>query len=186
MIINLRGTSGSGKTTILRQITALYPHKVSFREAGRKQPIGYLFSRKEGKPLAVVGHYETPCGGCDTIHSMDKIFELVEQAKQNYRADVLFEGLLVSEDFQRSVALINNGHNPLFINLSVPIDVCLASVNARRRQKKPDAPDVNPLNTTVRCKRIESALNRLEKQGGKVLHLSREEAFETIKKELQL
>lgn len=186
MIINLRGTSGSGKTTILRQITALYPEKVAFREAGRKQPIGYLFNRKDGKPLAVVGHYESPCGGCDTIHSMDKIFELVEQSKQNYGADVLFEGLLVSEDFKRSVALINKGFNPLFINLSVPIEVCLASVNARRRQKNPDAPDVNPFKTTIRCKVIQSALNRLEKQGGRVLHLGRLEAFETIKKELQL
>ena len=105
-IINIRGTSGSGKSTLARRIMEQYPHRVVFRREGRKQPIGYLYQRDaspntKGRQLAVIGHYETPCGGCDTIQKMDDIFQLVRDSHEAGH-DVLFEGLLISADMKRT------------------------------------------------------------------------------------
>ena len=79
MIINIRGTSGSGKSFLVRHIMRLYPKQVPVYVSDRRQPISYTLSRS-GRKLLVVGHYESVCGGCDTVHSMDAIFDLVRSS----------------------------------------------------------------------------------------------------------
>jgi len=138
MLINLRGTSGSGKSTIIRQVMELYDTKNAVRLKGdeRKQPIGYSLSKKMAKGndklLAVLGHYETNCGGCDTITSMDKIYEQVRAAADT-SYDVLFEGLLLSAEVNRTLALHTDGYPLLVIGLDTPLELCLSSVNGRRQ-----------------------------------------------------
>lgn len=133
MIINLRGTSGSGKTTLVRSIVQDAARVVKFHEEGRKQPIGYALDLPGSTlPVALIGHYETACGGCDTIPSMDKIFELVRWSADN-GFHVIFEGLLISADLQRTLALHTEGRPLTVIGLSTPLEECLASVNKRRQ-----------------------------------------------------
>lgn len=184
MIINIKGTSGSGKSTIVRKIMDLYKgQKIPYKEAGRRQPIGYVLYRSEaqhsGKPLAVVGHYETACGGCDTINKMDRIYELVRQAHQN-GYDVLFEGLLLSAEFQRTYKLHADELPLLVLGMDIPLDVCIESVNKRRWAKNPDKPPVNPKNTESKWKGTKSTIRKLQEHGVDARWVQREEALELI------
>lgn len=93
MIINIRGTSGSGKSHLVRSVMDLYGLRTKFFVENRKQPIGYTAHRRtSGRNLSVLGHYETACGGCDTIPSLDQIFSRAMKAHGEH--DVLFEGLI--------------------------------------------------------------------------------------------
>jgi len=66
-VIQIRGTSGSGKSTLVRQVMGLYYEKQPLFKRGRKQPIGYILTHPDTPSLFVPGHYESACGGLDTI-----------------------------------------------------------------------------------------------------------------------
>lgn len=186
MIITLKGTSGAGKTTLVKKVLEKYGSKTTYFKPGRKRPIGYLYNHKNGgKPLAVIGHYEVACGGCDTIQKTDEIFDYIKQAdEQGY--DVLFEGLLLSAEVNRNAALHLEGRKYKAIFLTTPIDLCVESVNLRRRAKNPEKPDVDPENTIAKTKAIRKTLERMIAHGCDCVEASREEAFEIICKEFQL
>lgn len=136
-IVNLRGTSGSGKSTVIRKVMETYPQKVGVKKKGRERPIGYICTWPkipEGRrPLFVVGHYETDCGGCDTITNVQEVYDMVVQASQDYGYDVLYEGLLISAEYRRTHAMsIDPNLDHYTVGLDVPLEVCLASINARR------------------------------------------------------
>lgn len=198
-IINLRGTSGSGKSTLAKQIMALYGTKHRVMEEGRKQPIGYILPRREGtglKSLGVVGHYEAACGGCDTISGYEKIFNLVRRTHEA-GMDVLFEGLLISGDVKYTRMLLEE-HLPLrVLALTTPIDVCIESINQRRRDKaaskvlRPDeVPDevkpVNPVNTIAKHKTLLTCMAKLRGLGADCHEASREEALPLVRSWLGL
>lgn len=193
MIINIRGTSGSGKSTLARKVMALYGNRVAYKREGRKQPIGYLYRRPPNSPhqvsagrgLAVIGHYETPCGGCDTIQKMDDIFQLVRDADAQGH-DVLFEGLLISADMKRTLALHEEGLDLKVIALDVDIDTCIASVNERRWAKSPDKPGVNPKNTISKHKGVKSSMKKLGEAGVPATFCNRDEALLLIRELLHV
>lgn len=206
MIINIRGTSGSGKSTIIKKVMATYPVKIPVMIKGRKQPLGYYLKR-EGRPtLAVVGHYEADCGGCDTIPAgHDKVYELVNYARKE-GCDVLFEGLLLAAEYIRASNMNKEiGHELKIIALTTPIDQCLASINARRLgnherrtarltkineakaakgNKLRPVPeykgDVRPKNTVVKAKAMANTLAKLEAEGANIEYHSRESALERV------
>lgn len=185
MIITLRGTSGSGKTTLVRRVLENYKTKTTYKIPKRKQPIGYVYHRPGGKSLAIVGHYETPCGGCDTITDTFEIFKIVRESHAaGY--DVLFEGLLISADVNRVGALHTDGLPLLVIAIDLPVDDCLAAVNARRWKRDPELPGVNPKNTIAKHKGVTMSINRLKAMGVQCATLNREDAYQRIKKEFNL
>lgn len=198
-IINIRGTSGSGKSTLVRRVMDLYRNKARVTVADRKQPIGYILYKAMHRPLALVGHYETACGGCDTITSMDDIYQRVRDAAVA-GMDVLFEGLLISADANRVIALDEwskadgsgiGAHRVRVIALDTPLDVCLASVNERRQKDaeakgKPYKGDVNPKNTTSKFAGVKSSMKRIETAGVACSWESRDSAYELIKREFNL
>lgn len=187
MIYNIRGTSGSGKTHLVRRVMELYDRRVAYRREGRKQPIGYVYHREAGRPLGIVGHYETTCGGCDTIPKMEDIFELARQSAEQGH-DVIFEGLLISADVNRTVELAQwaqeRGIPMEVIALSTPLQECLDSVNARRRARNPDLPPVKEKNTISKFNGVRKSLERLRQAGVTAHELSRDEAFEHIRRGL--
>jgi thymidylate kinase len=189
VIINIRGTSGSGKTHLVRELMKSYQTKTVYRREGRKQPIGYLFHHPEGRKLAVIGHYETACGGCDTISKMEEIFDLVRtSASAGY--DVVFEGLLISADVNRTVELNEWAEQkdiPMeVIALTTPIEECLDSVNARRRARNPDLPPVKEKNTISKFNGVKKSLERLRQAGVTAHELSRSGALAHLQGSLGL
>lgn len=185
-IVQIRGNSGSGKSTIVHDLLHS-PHITAFRVnllereaqqlggdklAKRRQPIGYMCNPKSKseraiKPFFILGHYESPCGGCDNISGYDTAYALIKKFGED--VNILYEGLLLSEEVNRAVALNDTGiHDYRTLHVDTPLDVCLSSINERRRRKNPDAPDGNPDNTTRRHKTIDRAIERLAKAGVKV------------------
>lgn len=211
MIINIRGTSGSGKTTLARAVMACYPSKAAVKVPDRKRPIGYIYQHPAGgRPLAVIGHYETACGGCDTITDQDHIYELVRKSHDN-GMDVLYEGLLISAEVNRAVKLHQDGYPLLTVALDTPLEVCLASINERRmadhtkRLAKIEAEnaervargrkllelpepkgEVNPKNTASKFTGVKGSMRRLEEAGLRAVWADRDGGLRIIKEELGL
>ncbi len=193
MIINIRGTSGTGKSHLVRQVMVAMNKAgdpiIPQHEANRRQPIGYVLIRPIGAPgrsILVVGHYETPCGGCDTINKMDRIYELVRKGvDRGY--DVLFEGLLISAEVNRTQKLHDDDLELTVIALTeIPLQECLDSVNKRRWAKHPDKPGVNPKNTEAKWKQTRRSCARLEEAGIEVHRVNREDAWTLLQEKLKL
>lgn len=186
MIYQIRGTGGSGKSTLVRKVMDRYPCRQPIHIEGRKQPIGYALGKEGGgSGLFVPGHYETECGGCDTItDGLDYIFSLVLMAHQKGE-DVLFEGMMLCSDVNRVVDLAKMAP-VVVIDLNTPVDVCIDSINERRRRKKPDAKPVAEKNTRARHRMCERGRERLVEAGVTVFHVSRDEAERMLVRSLRL
>src|ERR1700678_2828377 len=143
MIVNIRGTSGSGKSTLVRAVMDLYPDRMPVHVLGRRQPEKYILT-SPGHRLCVIGHYNSPCGGCDTIKTVDRVYAVVGEALQS-GCDVLYEGIMVSDDVCRAVEL--NARSAVHVVLlTTPINECLGAV-ASRRAARGDPRPLDPTNT---------------------------------------
>jgi hypothetical protein len=148
VLVKLHGTSGSGKTTIVRNI---------FDEASQILPIGPV-SRPEAykvthpylqRPLYILGPYENKCGGMDGVTSVDRQIELIERYAEE--GHVLYEGLLLSTYYGRLGAITEKwGNSHIFAFLNTPIEECIHRVKARRAA----AGNLRPLNEENTRKRI--------------------------------
>lgn len=166
MIVQIRGTSGSGKSTIVRSYVEQATRVQKYTRAGRKQPIGYVLEGGllSSASIAVPGHYETACGGCDTLPSYDDAFGLI-RAGAGLADHVLFEGLLVSEEVKRTVQLHRDFPGQLrVIFLNTPVDICLESIRARRAARGDERP-LKEDNTRNRVKTIVRACHLLQEAG---------------------
>lgn len=179
MILNIRGTGGSGKSTIVRDVMSRYARRTPCHETGRKRPAGYYCERaheEDGPTLYVPGHYETPCGGCDTIVSPTRAFEWIEAAAKS-GADVVYEGIIVQDSFERTVEL-SRRFRLVVLGLRVPIEVCLDGIRERRQARR-DARDLDPTNTVNRQKSVERSMQRLAEAGVDARWATRDEALAT-------
>lgn len=132
MIINLRGTSGSGKTTAVKKILELYP-SVEVENGHRVDIPGH-------DPLYIVGPYKTSCSGCDRMQSQDLICKTIRKFAK--KGDVLFEGYRVSGSVERYVSLLKelSNHQGIFLFMDTPLKKCLSRLHKRRKKnnlKKP-------------------------------------------------
>lgn len=163
-----------------------YDVKGNVHEDGRRRPIGYILSKTGHRDLAVIGHYETPCGGCDTIPKMEHIFELVRQSHAA-GMDVVFEGLLISADSKRTLLLYEDELPLTVVALTTPIEICLAGINDRRIKRMGDKyTPVNPKNTEAKYKGVKSSMTKLQDAGVDARWCSREEAAETVRRLLDV
>ena len=145
LVINPRGTSGAGKTWLVREVMRAYCHDgakaVSLRRDGRSRPMGcQSFHPCGGRPLAIVGHYEATRGGTDTIPEADgglgEALRLADALAAGGN-DVLLEGLQLSGDVEGTAALARaqrvRGSALHVLCLDVPLERCVRNVVARRR-----------------------------------------------------
>jgi len=133
MIIQCRGTSGSGKTWAMRQVMStlqLIPEFIS----GRRRPLYY---RTEDESIVVLGSYENSCGGCDGIGSARQVFDLIKILLENpsHRV-ILAEGLLLSED----VKWVSQLPDVRVLFLTTPLEDCLENILSRRKERGNDSP----------------------------------------------
>lgn len=192
-VINIRGTGGSGKSTVVRRIMELYPCREALPRSTGKRPRGYLLSGRLGT-LLVPGHYETPTGGCDTLKTVDEVYEMIWAA---VRADppqnVLYEGIMVQDDLSRAVKLdrwmresvaiygqVPDEESRLnVIRLNTPIEVSLAGVRARREARGDERP-LDEKNTRARHETQVRMESRLRAAGVAVEALDREAAYRRV------
>lgn len=127
MIFDIRGTHGSGKSWVVRQILDRLD-AIPIVENGVH--LGYHLPPVDA---AVLGRYETECGGCDGIKTADEVVRRVRVFHGRYR-HVLLEGILVSHTFKRYAALAKELGNYTFFFLDTPLNSCVARVKHRRRE----------------------------------------------------
>ena len=184
MIINIRGTSGAGKSTLVRAIMAQYTTKLAHFVEKRKQPIGYTLYRAGLKPLYIPGHYETACGGSDTLKTYDQIFGLVREADAN-KKNVLFEGMLLCSDTKRIAQLSEDIEDTVVISLATPADQCCDNIR-KRRAAKGDVKELNETNTRNRYAYEQKQIVKLQSAGVDIRTLVYEDALSTVKQLLNL
>lgn len=169
IVINPRGASGAGKTSLARQILADYGWKTNGDVAalyfdGRVRPIAYRLGHPlRRRPLVVLGHYERTSGGCDTIRLTDggvgRAFRLAAEFAGSGH-DVLLEGSDLSSEHLRSVAFAAT-HQFHILHLTTPLERCVSNLVARRRMGK-DASMLLRNRLEVQMTTIEAACHRLQ------------------------
>lgn len=162
----------------------LAPARDTLKVKGRKQPLLYRLKWPK-MTITVPGHYETPCGGCDTIPTYDMLFQII---REEYSAGhhVLFEGLLVAHDKKRTLELwdwlLRDPALFQVVELTDTLEVCLESVEKRRNSRaKPPKNPFNPANTTRRYGEVVRSCVQLEEQGIPIHRYMREDAPEVIR-----
>lgn len=154
MIIQIRGTSGSGKTWAIKKWMENYDWEPEYQD-GRKKPLLYRTWLTPDKSMVVLGHYESPCGGCDTIGSARQVFELIDSLED----DSIFvcEGLLLSED----VKWVSQATCPVrIVYLTTDIEKCVSQIKARRELVGNTKP-LNESNTRNRVEVIRRSKSKL-------------------------
>jgi hypothetical protein len=183
MIIQIRGTSGSGKTTVMKTVMDLMGNWQAIGKTGRKKP-WYYQSVSEWPCTVVLGHYESACGGCDTIGSAAAVYDLIQelQTGENLVPEhILCEGLLLSEDVKWSLQM-----KDLHVYyLDTPLSTCLKQIESRRAEAG-NTKELNPANTTNRIRTIERSKVKLLEAGVSCYECSSSEAPELILNQLRL
>lgn len=151
----------------------------------RRKIIGYRLRHPvDGRPgLAVIGPYQSACGGCDAIPQLDLAYHLARREAEAGR-DVLMEGRLVGNgDPKRTLALAER-----FPLVTVHLDVALGDVVAatlkRREAAGRETDEARRANIQKNCKGeirgAASAARRLGEQGVDMVSLDRDTALEYI------
>lgn len=179
MIINLRGTNGSGKSTAVRQLLD-YPHRACYGVLGPRMPEAYSITVPRRKGVVhLLGPYLTPTGGMDVVQPYNCIPGLI--SKYVAKGDVVLEGLFISKNKGIVVEHLEQwGKDVVVIFLDTPLQVCIDSVQARRTARG-DERKLNPKNLNdafMGCVRTRKKL--LDDDKLRVLDVSRENAFPLI------
>lgn len=185
MIINIRGTNGSGKTHLARQLIGADAHPVDlvwYDAPTKKVPDRKLSVEGWGQPdeFFAVGSYKQGCGGMDTIPS----FEL-QQSAVRVAADwkheggrplgghgprhIVCEGVLAStvygswgEFFQEMEAA---RHSVIVAYLDTPLELCLERITARQIAAKGEAREIKTDLVANKIKAIEATRARFKAAG---------------------
>ena len=144
MIINIRGTSGSGKTHTVRSF--LEKHSPDLVIPGIDGRTAAHVVNYNMVPVFILGSYGNKCGGCDTIRTQDQVCSYVRHFSQF--GHVIFEGLLISHSFMRYYQLYKELHEEhgipfVFARMDTPLETCIERVKQRRMEKG----NMKPLNT---------------------------------------
>ncbi len=126
-MIDIRGTHGSGKSWLVRQLLLEEQEPIPCPNGGR--PLGHIIPKWDA---VVLGPYEKPTtGGCDAIRTVDVLQENLLKFHSEYRVVVL-EGIFVSHTFKRYHELAERLGDYRFMFLNTPLRNCIARVRARR------------------------------------------------------
>lgn len=190
MIIQVRGTSGSGKSTVVRTVMDYCKDwKPHFKE-GRRRPLYYQSNDPDWYSTTVVGHYEIAAGGCDTIGSAPKVFDLIMSMRSV--KFILAEGLLLSEDVKWTTQM---GSDVRCLFLNTDIDTCIDRIWRRQQEAGRNVDHSRRVTTsgveettkervirkaTRRVKTIESARQRLTNQGVYCSRVSQKQAIRRL------
>ena len=161
-IIKLHGTSGSGKTTIARELMKQADLVRTILNPASRKPEAYEVRWLYKNPLFILGPYTATCGGLDSLSDVDDHIRLLNEYGD--KGHVFYEGLLGSEYYGRIGKVSEQfGDRHIFAFLDTPIEVCLARVQARRLARGNTKP-LNPANTVGRVANIERLKYRLENE----------------------
>lgn len=185
-IVSLRGTHGSGKSTVVRKILGAFP-SCPVNPTAKGKPEGYAVELPSGW-LYVRGPYHTACGGCDAVQPYADIWPAIEYRMDNgcfieygnsgspiEFSHCLFEGALVSSGYGNlGRATEKYGDKVVFAFLDTPLEVALDRIAQRRAARwvekgKPGLPPpVDPKNTTAKFNHVLKSYTAIKELGRRV------------------
>lgn len=166
----IRGTSGSGKTTAARAVMAEMPNLTTLKwgPVDKKGKLTFLERQVGWHPrlgnVSILGSYKNTNGGCDTIHSVKYVAQMLRELMEESSLDlVLFEGLMISHMLGTvgQAQLELGPERCVLAFLDTPLETCLERVQQRRLAAGNTKP-FNPANTTKDWPRVhQSARNAI-------------------------
>lgn len=181
VILNIRGTSGSGKSHIAFEFLKRFPHEALTDKDGKVK--GYRVDTSSAGliyDVFILGKYSTVCGGLDGVPTQIMAGELAIKAHA-IGGHVLAEGLLASAAGPKGAftdAIYQTGA-AIFGILDTPLQVCLDRVRARRAAKGNEKP-FNEKNTRDKWTQVHSTAKALDKLGYDVRPIDHTKAFEDV------
>lgn len=175
MILDIRGTHGSGKSHIpIKLLRDFYNEKITglcYPGTKHEQKKGHLGYYIEELELAILGKYETDCGGCDGIKTADEVCRRVRLFATDYE-NVLLEGILVAHTFKRYHELAEELQDCdyRFLFLNTPKNKCIKRV-LRRRKRKGNTKEFNTTNLEHDFKQITTNVYNKMCQAGHNVHI---------------
>lgn len=124
MIISLRGTSGAGKSHLVRRIVKNYVSPYDVYTEGRSKPVYSIYDEK----VAVLGHYMIANGGVDTLSDISYAYALAVDLAKRYH--VLMEGKNMSDGL-KNITKLTLTHEVHIVHITTPISKCISSVHER-------------------------------------------------------
>lgn len=177
MIITLRGTSGSGKSTVAFTLLKNFP---SEKVMDGKKILGYRVDAGLSKPIYLVGKYETACGGTDAINTQK---ESCDRAIRWHEAGghVILEGLLLSGGGPKAevTARVTETGDYRHAFLDTPLEVCIERVKKRREAAGNEKP-LNTANTEMKWGQCVSTYKTLKREGYKVALIDHTRAYDHV------
>lgn len=177
-IMTLRGTSGSGKSTVAFTLLKKFPHEKILDEKGKI--LGYRVDAGLKKPIYLVGKYETACGGTDAINTQK---ESADRAIRWHEAGghVIMEGLLLSGGGPKAEVTVRTTATGDYVHafLDTPLETCLDRVRARRAAAGNDKP-LNTANTEMKWGQCVSTYKTLKKEGYNVALIDHSDAYNNV------
>lgn len=160
MIVNIRGYSGSGKSTAVKNIIKLYAGQQVLTYRKHRPLVTRLFDAPELNECIVIGPYDNKnqTNGCDTIAYNEQIKLLVEYF-DNLGYDVLLEGMMLSTNHTLITELAQT-RNVCVLYLDIPIDQIIQQRKQRAIEQNRNSDfkhEVSVMNT----KTVENSLQKI-------------------------
>jgi hypothetical protein len=183
IIVNIRGTNGSGKSSAVRAF---------MKHLGK--PTAFLFDDKEAgyrykrtPPIFVLGKYKTACGGLDASFSYkgaaDDVLLCLDLLAE--KGDVVCEGLAAMNSYGYgrltyfADAQKAKGNNVVFALLDTPAELCVRRVRERRKAAGNIAP-FDPDNLLHKYVSVVRTQEQLQRAGYDARILPHEEPLQTL------
>ena len=176
MIIQITGTSGSGKSHLMRSFLDWSGRNLDVSDVDNGYEI--LLENDPSTTAFVLGRYDVPTGGCDTIRDVTKLYELIDEALKAHQY-VLFEGLFVMNQTRGPQVAARLGKDYHVLQLITPLATCIASINARRAARG-EGELATKDNTINNYTRAENFCYRMREAGARVRRVTRDEGLDKM------
>jgi hypothetical protein len=179
VVIQVRGTHGSGKTSAVRAFMERYPHENLYNADGKIVAVQVTVPEFR-RPVYLIGKYDNACGGMDAIKTQEEAATRVINAWR-CGGHVLCEGVLSSGvsaagTFPRMLIEAVDPQKLKFRSMNTPLEVCIERVVQRRAGRGKDGP-FDPRNVVAKYKQVLSAHKKYEDGGYDIAWLDYNDPF---------
>lgn len=179
MLINIRGTNGTGKSTLMRKFMNDNPRHLNFNVNGRNIKV------LESDGNFILGDYTRDCGGLDTTKNLDEVRGLVREYIG--QGNVFMEGMMYSTLYESPAGIDDEiaklGHEYYWVQINIPAQVCIDST-VERRVRNNNFDTFDPIQLIKKWRSIGSAFNKAVADGRLAFAGDRNQCYEAIKKAL--
>lgn len=136
VLVNIRGTNGAGKTSLVKSLITENTEKISLNDK-------IIATRFPEYNLIAVGDYsnEKIIGGLDELKTQTQYFQILNYLCKNYSENILMEGIIAStvySTYYKEFIKIWSKYNikPIILFLFPKLPTCLNRIKQRNHSKK--------------------------------------------------